>query len=201
MSLDLTDDKSTVVQVMAWCSQATSHYLSQCWLRSMSPYGVTGPEWVDPWIYALRWRRNGHDSVSNHHPRDCLLNRLFRHRSKKISKPRVTGLCAGNSPETGEFPAQMGSNAENFSIWWRHHGQGLTCVEFFSENKTYLYFLSFLKTKKPRWGRQLKSFLWEGEDPFTCTVYMYIFVSDDLVMTFLKDSLFWTIFLFWSEFH
>ena len=32
-----------------------------------------------------------------------------------------TGLCAGNSPETGEFPAQMASNAENVSIWWRHH--------------------------------------------------------------------------------
>ena len=41
ISLDLTDDKSTLVQVMAWCHQATSHYLSQCWLRSMSPYGIT----------------------------------------------------------------------------------------------------------------------------------------------------------------
>ena len=33
----------------------------------------------------------------------------------------VTGLCAGNSPGTGEFPAQMASYAKNFSIWWRHH--------------------------------------------------------------------------------
>ena len=41
---------------------------------------------------------------------------------KKItSKLRVTGLCAGNSPVTGEFPAQRDSNAENDSIWWRHH--------------------------------------------------------------------------------
>ena len=46
MPLDLTDDESTLVQVMAWCCQATSHYLSQCWLRSMSPYGVTRPQWV-----------------------------------------------------------------------------------------------------------------------------------------------------------
>ena len=37
------DDKSTLVQVMAWCRQATSHYLSQCWPRSMSPYGITKP--------------------------------------------------------------------------------------------------------------------------------------------------------------
>ena len=48
MSLDLTDDKSTFVQVMAWCCQATSHYLSQCWPRSLSSYGVTRPQWVNP---------------------------------------------------------------------------------------------------------------------------------------------------------
>ena len=51
---------------------------------------------------------------------DCLLNRLFRRRSKKTSQLRVTGLCVGNSPGTSEFPAQMASNAENVSIWWRH---------------------------------------------------------------------------------
>ena len=69
----------------------------------------------------LRWRHNRRDSVSNHQPHDCLLNRLFRRRSKKTSKLRVTGLCAGNLPGTGEFPAQVASNAENVSIWWRHH--------------------------------------------------------------------------------
>ena len=47
MSLDLTDDKSTLVQIMAWCRHATSHYLSQCWPRSMSPYDVTRPQWVN----------------------------------------------------------------------------------------------------------------------------------------------------------
>ena len=69
----------------------------------------------------LRWRHNGRDSVSNHHSYDCLLNRLFRRRSKKTSKLRVAGLCARNSPGTGEFPVQMASNAENASNWWRHH--------------------------------------------------------------------------------
>ena len=53
----------------------------------------------------LQWRHNGHDSVSNHQPHDCLLNHLFRRISKKTSKLRVTGLRAGNSPGTGEFPA------------------------------------------------------------------------------------------------
>ena len=40
---------------------------------------------------------------------------------RKTSKLRVTGLCEGNSPVTGEFPAQRASDAENVSIWWRHH--------------------------------------------------------------------------------
>ena len=52
-----------------------------------------------------------------------IVNRLFRRRSKKTSKPRVTGLCEGNSPVAGEFPAQKASNAENVSIWWRYHGK------------------------------------------------------------------------------
>ena len=71
---------------------------------------------------SLHWRHNERDGVSNHQPNDCLLNCLFRRRSKKTSKLRVTGLCAGNSPVTGEFPAQKASYAENVSIWWRHHG-------------------------------------------------------------------------------
>ena len=51
MSSDLlTHDKSTLVQVMAWCRQATSHYLSQCWPWSMPPYGVTRPQWVNAFV-------------------------------------------------------------------------------------------------------------------------------------------------------
>ena len=46
---------------------------------------------------------------------------IYSGRLKKTSKLRVTGFCAGNSPVTGEFSAQMACNAENFSIWWRHH--------------------------------------------------------------------------------
>ena len=46
----------------------------------------------------LHWRHNDHDGVSNYQPYDCLRIRFFRHRSKKTSKLRVTGLCVGNSP-------------------------------------------------------------------------------------------------------
>ena len=44
MIQDLTDDKSTLVQVMVWCHQATSHYLSQWWPKSMLFYGVIRPQ-------------------------------------------------------------------------------------------------------------------------------------------------------------
>ena len=67
---------------------------------------------------SVHWRHNHHGGVSNHQPHGCLLNRLLRRRSKKTSKLRVTGLCAG------EFPAQKASNAENVSIWWRRHDNG-----------------------------------------------------------------------------
>ena len=89
----------------------------------------------------LQWRHNGHDSVSNHQPHDCLLSRLFRRRSKKTSKLRVTGLCAGKSPGTGEFPAQMASNAENVSIWWRHHGCPVVALLQRSGNQQSLFIL------------------------------------------------------------
>ena len=71
-------------------------------LRSCQIIGVT----YVPKCMTLQWRHNDSDGVSNHQPHDSSLHRLFRCRSKKTSKLRVTGLCAGNSPVTGEFPAQ-----------------------------------------------------------------------------------------------
>ena len=71
------------------------------------------------WCVTSHWRHNDRDGVWNHQPHDCLLNCLFR--SKKTSKLRVTGLCAGNSPVADEFPAQRAGDAENVSIWWRYH--------------------------------------------------------------------------------
>ena len=137
MSWALSDHMSTSVQLMVWCHVGTSHYLNQCSQRIMSSYDVTGSQWYKierPYLIwtsfrekawaipiTLHWRHNGRDGVSNHQPHHCLLNRLFMCRSKKTSKLRVTGLCAGNFTGTGEFPAQMASNAENVSIWWRHH--------------------------------------------------------------------------------
>ena len=78
-------------------------WLTMLWAKLLHRY----------FIHSLQWRHNARDGVSNYQPHDCLLNRLLRRKSKKISKLRVTGLC--------EFPAQRASNGENVSIWWRHH--------------------------------------------------------------------------------
>ena len=53
---------------------------------------------------SLHWRHNERDVVSKHRGLDCLLTRLFRRRSKKTSKLRVTDLCRGNSPWPVNFP-------------------------------------------------------------------------------------------------
>ena len=95
----------------------------------------------------LQWRHIGRDSVSNHQPHDCFLNCLFRHRSKKSSKLRVTGICAGNSSEAGEFPTQMASNADFFFIWWRHHD---TCIKICAGDMQYVsdICMMFLRIEK-----------------------------------------------------
>ena len=65
---DLTDDQSTLFQVMAWCRQAPSHYLNQCWPSPMTPYGVTRPQWVlkklsNKHVDGCTWMRSHFQSV------------------------------------------------------------------------------------------------------------------------------------------
>ena len=64
--------------------------------------------------FSLRWRHDGRDIVSNHQPHDCLLGRVFRRRSKKTSKLRVTGLCAGNSPGPVNSPHKWPATRKMF---------------------------------------------------------------------------------------
>ena len=62
---------------------------------------------------SLRWRHNGHDSVSNHQPHDCSLNRLFGRRSKKHQScaplASVWGIHRGpmNSPHKWPITRKM----------------------------------------------------------------------------------------------
>ena len=82
MSQDRIDDKSTLVQVMAWCRQATSHYLSQCWPRSVLPYGVTRPQWVNSLV-----------------PGSCSCNIKLVHLISKLIKDSYLEHCLWNGPQ------------------------------------------------------------------------------------------------------
>ena len=96
-------------------------------------------------LFTLQWRHNECDGVSNRRRLHCLFNCGFRRWSKKTAKLRVTGLCAGNSSVTGEFPAQMASNAENVSIWLRHNV--LCCFrDNFIDLDVYMQSLNFDET-------------------------------------------------------
>ena len=70
-----SEEKSTLIQVMAWCRQAASHYLNQCWLSSMSPYIFTRVQWVN----TLRPRKNGR------HFTDDIFNCIFLNENVWIS--------------------------------------------------------------------------------------------------------------------
>ena len=64
MPQNLTNGKLTSVQEMAWCCQVTSHYVNQCWPRSMSPYCLNMPQWVlttflPPWCHMASWIDTG----------------------------------------------------------------------------------------------------------------------------------------------
>ena len=85
--------------------------------------------------HPLHWRHNDHDGVSNNQPRGCLLNRLFRRRSKKTSKLRVTGLCVGNSPGPVNSPHKGQLRGKGFhlmtSSWLSHSSMPPTFYDTF----------------------------------------------------------------------
>ena len=90
--------KSTLVQVVAWCRQATSHYLGQCWSRSMLPYGITRPQWVKTYML-----------LHNQHPvtGTCVSNTWWRHGMEAFFT--LLALCNRNPLVTSGFPTQRAS--------------------------------------------------------------------------------------------
>ena len=86
------------------------------WQSLTSTNGDLG--WWCTYTSPLLWRHNG-ANASQITSLSVVYSTVYSGANQR--KRRVTGLCAGNSPETVEFPAQMASNAENVSIWWRHH--------------------------------------------------------------------------------
>ena len=85
--------------------------------------------WIDQmmlWFAAVHYNNIIMSAVASQITKSPLFAQLLvQGRSKKTSKLRVTGLCAGNSPVTGEFLAQKASNAENVCIWWHHHASNI----------------------------------------------------------------------------
>ena len=61
------EDNSTLVQVMAWCHQEPSHYLNQCWPKSLLLYCITGPQWVNTAISHSWWPGAGFHKSQFHH--------------------------------------------------------------------------------------------------------------------------------------
>ena len=82
--------------------------------------------------FPLLWRHNGHSSVSNHQPHDCLLNGLLRRRSKLTSKLRITGLCVGNAPGPVNSPHKGPVTRKMFpfdDVIMHYIGISLMCVD------------------------------------------------------------------------
>ena len=83
------DNKSALVQVMAWCRQAASHYLSQCWQRSIMPHGVTGTQWV---------------------------KKLYHYVSKFCNKASLLSIMTGLSNALLQLPFHYKSDPRNY-LW------------------------------------------------------------------------------------
>ena len=124
---------TTLVRIMAWRRPSDKPLSEPMVVSLLTHICVTRPQWVKlypvefHWLSiilcnyirpddiiqkgfwqhfdcTLQWRHNEHDGIWNHRRPDCLLNHLFRHRSKKTSKLRITGHYKGNSPVTSDFP-------------------------------------------------------------------------------------------------
>ena len=99
----------TLIQVMAWCRQATSHYLSQCWPRSMTPIDVTRPQWV----ITLRPRQN------RRHATDSILKCIFLNENVsipfKISLKFVPKGPINNIPSLAQIKASRRPGAKPLS--------------------------------------------------------------------------------------
>ena len=104
---------------MAWCRQATCHYLSQCWPRSVLPYGITRPQWVN----TLQSSKNGS------HYADEILKYIFlneNYHTPGINLVVHTAQFAHDNPKLrrnrrvgGNFLGSMlpAENAQLFDQW------------------------------------------------------------------------------------
>ena len=95
MPMDLTDGKSTLVQVMVWCRQATSHYLNHCWPRSLSPYDVIRPQWVKALRALIHKAQDLSWSVKNEDNLPCPIGTVIRNSCVYHACQTINSLTPG----------------------------------------------------------------------------------------------------------
>ena len=140
-----------MVRLTIWHHWFLRNRLQMCLRLFDSIFYIHGRRELVP--LPLPWRHKDHDGVSNHRPYGCLLNRLFRRKSKKTSKLRVTGLCVGNSPGPVNSPHKGPVTRKNVSIWWRHHDSDVTSAPWHLKSpatRVFIQCLFWLTTKKPQ---------------------------------------------------
>ena len=87
---------------------------------------------ISSWnVFSLQRRHNGREWVSNHQPHYCLLNRVFKRRSNKTPKLRVTGPCAGNLSVTGGLPHKWPGKLDMFPL-----DDVIMCHNYVIDNKS-----------------------------------------------------------------
>ena len=144
MPLDLTDDKPTLIQVMAWCRQATSHYLSHCWPRSMTPNGVIRPQWVNSSPPSATHMHQWIGSTSVQVIACCLFC------TKPLSEPNVDLLSIGTlGTNFSEIGIKIIQNFSQKCFWKCRLWNG--GYFFCGQNNTKLFTKMLLKMSSVKW--------------------------------------------------
>ena len=115
--------------VLNRCGLCRSYFLNDIILTHWSlnkmavilsmPFSYAFREWFKLFLSRSFWRTQSthYNDVSNHKPHGCLLNRLFRHRSKKTSKLRVTGLGIHGWPVNSPYRRPVTRKMFPFASW------------------------------------------------------------------------------------
>ena len=152
---DHVDGKSILLQVMARCHQAGGHYLNQCWPSFMTQHGVPWPQ--SQCVNTFRWNfQDGSEIIQgtsvpmgmDHHLDPHYSDAIMSVMAFQITDALIvcSTVCSGadlrkyqNSaslafvreiPRDRWIPSQSAGNAENVSIWWRHHEKCFSILEW-----------------------------------------------------------------------
>ena len=101
---DVTDDRSTMAQVMAWCHQTTSEYLSKCWSRYMLPYGINRPQWVNN-------GSNHPQNIGDASPSPSQIRFVWKNKKKTLSQEKKVEILVSAISFALSYQKEMSSDA------------------------------------------------------------------------------------------